>query len=197
MISADSGTATHVDGPGEICTETRAMGRLRGTKGSGTVGFGDPAAADFAHRLRALMDDRGWSLQETARRGQAHLPEGESISRASISRYRTGRAVPRLRHLQALSLALGVPKSELMSFWEKDGGTSPPAQDQPERIPAPGGRGSAGAVDPQVGSSGGFVQFVDLGDKMHLLVDQVVPWPTGLKILKILRGSSPESEPEE
>ena len=172
------------------------MGRLRGTKGSGKVGVGDSAEAAFAHRLRALMDDRGWSLHETARRVQAHLPEGESISRASISRYRTGRAVPRLRHLQALSLALGVPKSELMSVWEKDGGTSP-TQDQPQRLRASGGRGPAGAGDQQVGSSGGLVQFVDLGDKMHLLVDQVVPWPTGLKILKILRGSSPESEPEE
>ncbi|HEX2135213.1 MAG TPA: helix-turn-helix transcriptional regulator [Microvirga sp.] len=177
------------------------MGRLSGTKGGGSTRPGDPATAAFAHRLRELMDERGWSLHETARRVQAHLPEGESISRASISRYRTGRAVPRLRHLHALSLALGVPKSELISFWDKDQAAGASAHDQPSPVPLPhpaaAEPGPADAARQEVGTPEGFVQFVDLGDKMHLVVDQVVPWPTGLKILKLLRGSSPEAEQEE
>lgn len=198
MIPSDSGRAVASGRLREVRTEMRAMAGARGTRGSGTVRPGDRAA--FAHRLRTLMEDRGWSVHETARRVKEHLPEGESISQASISRYRTGRAVPRLGHLQALSLALGVPKSELMSASEEDEGAGLPAQDTPAQMRrrrwAAADRGHA-ADERQVGQLEGFVQFVDLGDKMHLVVDQVVPWSTGLKILKILRGSTPEAEPQD
>jgi transcriptional regulator with XRE-family HTH domain len=146
------------------------------------------------------MEDRGLSVTETARRVRQYLPEGESISQASISHYRTGRALPRLRYLDALSLALGVPKSELISSGQEDRDVeSPPSRaaepakanptdaskiDEPETRPSPG-RAPGGAQ--------GCLQFVDLGDRMHLRIDQVLPWSTGLQILKILRGSGAET----
>ena len=173
------------------------MGRSRGTRGVRTLGSGDPARAAFADRVRTIMQDQGLSVTETARRVRQHLPEGESISQASISHYRTGRAVPSLRYLDALSLALGVPKSELMSIW--DAGDSEgqsqkkgAAESQPHMQPSP-----ARAMSPrgaQASASDGCVHFVDLGDKMRLRVDQVLPWSTGLQILEILRGSSAERE---
>src|SRR5829696_7918120 len=94
------------------------MRRSRETKVLGPFGAGDLARAAFADRVRTIMEDRGLSVTETARRVRQYLPEGESISQASISHYRTGRAIPRLRYLDALSLALGVPKSELISAWD-------------------------------------------------------------------------------
>jgi len=134
------------------------------------------------------MQDRGLSVMETARRVREHLPEGESISQASISHYRTGRAMPRLRYLDALSLALGVPKSELMnpakqSEAARSTASAAPAAPVAERWP------HAERAAPE-----GCVQFVDLGDRMRLRVDQVLPWSTGLQILEILRGSA--SEPD-
>jgi transcriptional regulator with XRE-family HTH domain len=159
------------------------------------LGSGDPARAAFADRVRTIMQDRGLSVTETARRVRQYLPEGESISQASISHYRTGRAVPRLRYLDALSLALGVPKSELMSI----GDASESAGSRRKRALAEGKPQPAqeGAVTERGGPATtleGCVQFVDLGDKMRLRVDQVLPWSTGLQILEILRGSGAERD---
>jgi transcriptional regulator with XRE-family HTH domain len=187
----------HVTASGEFGTEMAKMARSRGTRSvRGGVG-GDPARAAFAHRVRAIMEDRGLSVTETARRVRQYLPEGESISQASISHYRTGRAVPRLRYLDALSLALGVTKSELMDL-DRDGKAAMPGSRSataPRRA-SPIEPGQNGSPQCTAATPDGSVHFVDLGDRMRLRVDHVVPWSTGLQILQILRGSNavPESE---
>jgi transcriptional regulator with XRE-family HTH domain len=70
--------------------------------------------AAFAQRLRAALDERGLTVAETTRRMRTHLPKGESISVVGMLHYLSGRSMPRLRYLDALSLALRVDKSELI-----------------------------------------------------------------------------------
>jgi transcriptional regulator with XRE-family HTH domain len=147
------------------------------------------------------MEDRGLSVMETARRVRQYLPEGESISQASISHYRTGRALPRLRHLDALSLALGVSKSELISSLDAtEKAASAPCAARPAAMadPGPGAKAAEPENGPMPGKAGpgteGCLQFIDLGDRMRLRIDQVLPWSTGLQILQILRGSGAATE---
>jgi transcriptional regulator with XRE-family HTH domain len=179
-----------------------SMGRSRGTRERRTFGSGDPARAAFADRVRAIMEDRGLSVMETARRVRQYLPEGESISQASISHYRTGRALPRLRHLDALSLALGVSKSELINSLDANGNarlSSGPVKAPAVAEPAAGSKADQPENGPISGKSDpspdGCLQFIDLGDRMRLRIDQVLPWSTGLQILQILRGSGATTAP--
>ena len=61
------------------------------------------------------MAERDLSATEIARRMSELLPQGSSVSLATISHYRTGRALPRLDRLDALSKALGIDKSQLIT----------------------------------------------------------------------------------
>jgi transcriptional regulator with XRE-family HTH domain len=74
----------------------------------------DASKAAFAQRLRSVIDERGLTVAETARRMRTHLPKGESISVVGVLHYLSGRSLPRLRYLDALSLALNVDNSELV-----------------------------------------------------------------------------------
>ena len=62
----------------------------------------------FARRLKAAMQERGLTANETARRVREALGEGAKFTPANISHYRQGRSLPRPRYLAALSRALGV-----------------------------------------------------------------------------------------
>src|SRR5215212_10923621 len=115
-----------------------------------------PARAAFQDRLRALMDERGLSIAETARRASEHLPDGEELSRAALRHYLRGRSLPRMRSLDALALGLGVEKSELIGHF-----------------------GDADHVR-------GTVRVEDFGGEAHLWVKQRVPWPLALEILRLL-----------
>src|SRR5215211_5190620 len=70
--------------------------------------------SDFADRLKAAIERKGWSMSETARRASTFLNEGEKFGRAHVWHYVQGRALPRFRYLEALSLALNVRPDELM-----------------------------------------------------------------------------------
>ena len=74
-----------------------------------------PQPTVFARRLKAAMDERGWTANETARRVREELGEGAKFTPANISHYRQGRSLPRPRYLEALSRALGVDKGELLT----------------------------------------------------------------------------------
>ena len=142
------------------------------------------------------MDEQHLTIAETARRMREHLPEGESISESSISHYRTGRVIPRRRHLRALSLALGVEEAILAAladsataFWPEP---SSPAWtlDRPPRMAPMAARLHAsnenvlrGPVEISV-----WVDLQDLGDEVYLKVDQRVPWAVALKVLELLKG---------
>jgi transcriptional regulator with XRE-family HTH domain len=137
------------------------------------------------------MDERGFSLAETVRRMGEHLPKGERISRASISQYRTGRAIPRPHYLDALSLALGIEKSSLIVVpdsaptpaAESSIGVAQPRQSRRSALrPANAGNNGAGPLEAR-----GVIGIQDLGGEVHLKIDQRVSWDVALKILDALK----------
>jgi transcriptional regulator with XRE-family HTH domain len=119
--------------------------------------------AAFAERLKAAIDRRGWSLSETARQTASVLGANAKFGRGNLSHYLHGRAMPRARHLAALSHALGVRPDDL---WP--GG----APSRVEIIPGP--------------ATGIHAQ--DQGDGTVLLeVSQRVPWQTALEVMRLLK----------
>ena len=140
--------------------------------------------SDFADRLKAAIERKGWSMSETARRASTFLNEGEKFGRAHVWHYVQGRALPRFRYLEALSLALNVRPDELMpveSDTEHDLRSPQSARSSSPVIAKPGSRL---AIDKAVHSSGtasGMVHVRDYGDGTALLeVSERVPWATAL-----------------
>ena len=72
------------------------------------------AKAAFARRLAALMDERGLSGAEAARRMREYLPERARVSKANLWQYLHGKVMPSPQYLDALCSALGVERSELI-----------------------------------------------------------------------------------
>ena len=62
--------------------------------------------ADFADRLRSAIERKGWTMSETARRASHFLGDGDKFGRAHVWHYVQGKALPRVKYLEALSLAL-------------------------------------------------------------------------------------------
>ena len=114
----------------------------------------------FAQRLRTIMAQSGLTVGETARRASASLPEGEGVLVASISQYRYGRVMPRLRHLEALASALGVEQADLV----------------------PEGADLDGTAEDRT------VTAEDRGGRAHLRADVAVPWAVALQVIELLRA---------
>ena len=139
----------------------------------------------FARRLRILMVERRESIQDLARRASEQLPDGESISAATISRYRQGRAAPRLCHLEALGIVLQVSLSDLLSELAD-------AEEWTTRTKGCA-KGAAGELDPRGHSEsrpeGAYrpVLLVAGLETARLTIDQQVSWETALKVLEILK----------
>src|SRR5215208_2701700 len=108
--------------------------------------------ADFADRLKTAIDRKGWSMSETARRASNFLNEGEKFGRAHVWHYVQGRALPRFRYLEALSLALNMRPDDLMPADRDDeaGRRSPPAVEPvpPAAAKSPRHSGGEKAVQP-------------------------------------------------
>jgi transcriptional regulator with XRE-family HTH domain len=147
--------------------------------------------SDFADRLKAAIDRKGWSMSETARRASNYLNEGEKFGRAHVWHYVQGRALPRFRYLEALSLALDVRPDDLMP------GDSDGAQDrralQSTRASAPAAThktapGGDKPTQPAPAPANGMVHVRDYGDGTALLeISDRVPWATALAVLQILK----------
>jgi transcriptional regulator with XRE-family HTH domain len=136
------------------------------------------AKAAFAARLRSIMEERGLSVGETARRLVEQLREGEALSRATVLHYLSGRSMPRLRYLDALSAALDVPTCDLVPHlgW--------PTHDPRNTHPA--FRGDRASGDGGAYRHSGLT-IDDLGSEVHLRIEQRVPWPVALEILSLLK----------
>jgi transcriptional regulator with XRE-family HTH domain len=146
--------------------------------------------ADFAVRLKAAIERKGWSMSETARRASGFLGKGEKFGRAHIWHYVQGRALPRARYLEALSLALEVRPDDLMPM---DFAREPVEADVRGASAAISEAGraqrseKASPLSSSV-SSAGMVHLRDYGDGTALLeVSERVPWETALAILQILK----------
>lgn len=151
--------------------------------------------ADFADRLKAAIDRKGWSMSETARRAANFLDGGEKFGRAHIWHYVQGRALPRVRYLEALSLALNVRPGDLMpGESDREVELSPPKRgERAATVPAKSARAPVVEKSPQAApvSGSGMVHVRDYGDGTALLeVSERVPWTAALAVLQILKKTS-------
>jgi transcriptional regulator with XRE-family HTH domain len=128
----------------------------------------------FARRLRAIMEERGLTAGETARRMREHLGGDTKFTPANISHYRLGRSLPRPRYLDALSAVLGIDKEELLSS----------AHPYPEREPSSDGPSRDGHEAPP------SLNIVDRGGSVWLQINQQLPWPVAIQILNALKGAA-------
>ena len=121
----------------------------------------DAVKVEFARRLQALMLAKGWRQSDLAREASRHLPKGKTFGRDSVSLYIRGMSLPGPLHLEALCKALGTRPEELL-----------PTRGVPsagEAIPA---------LDVREMSDG----------NVWLRVNQMMPWPTAIKVMEILKG---------
>lgn len=153
----------------------------------------EESKAAFASRLCSLMDERGLTAAETVRRMREHLPEGESISHGSLSHYRRGRAIPRLRHLDALSMVLGIDKSELIAAaYTPAGRTNAPQRTRRQEREARMDAAAGDIVSIVPTQAAQRIVIEDHGDEAYLKIDQRMSWDVALKILDALKRNKPE-----
>jgi transcriptional regulator with XRE-family HTH domain len=149
--------------------------------------------ADFADRLKTAIERKGWSMSETARRVSSFLGDGEKFGRAHVWHYVQGRALPRYRYLEALSLALNVRPDELMPVdltRERNGFAQEGGSPASTRLDA---RPTGERFTHLVGSStpAGMVHVRDYGDGTALLeISERVPWETALAVLQIVKKTA-------
>ena len=141
-----------------------------------------PDKAAFAKRLRAAIERKGWTLSETARQTSDLLGGDAKFGRAHVWHYLNGRAIPRARHLDALSQALQVKPHELL------GSTAPSGSDILSDAADEGVHSTGGGAVPFSGPFA-IVHAEDYGDGTAFLrISQRVPWPTALKVMTLLKA---------
>jgi transcriptional regulator with XRE-family HTH domain len=147
-----------------------------------------PDKAAFALRLRAAIERKGWTLSETARQTSDVLGADAKFGRAHVWHYLNGRAIPRARHLDALSRALQVQPHELLGSAAPSGlAGRPEARDEAAHE-------AEGRPTPYSGSIA-IVHAEDYGDGTAFLrISQRVPWPTALKVMTLLKAPYREGE---
>jgi transcriptional regulator with XRE-family HTH domain len=118
--------------------------------------------AAFAERLKAAIERRGWSLNETARQTASVLGADAKFSRSHLWHYLHARALPRARYRAALSHALEVRPDDLL----------------PSKSPR--------RVEALSGTLPG-IRAQDQGDgTVYLEVSQRVPWRRALEVMRLL-----------
>lgn len=124
----------------------------------------------FAERLWSAIKRSGLTYKETARRAQEHLPAGARISDVSVWSYAKGRSLPRrMTHVEALGKVLGIETQELLGSEE-------------QAFAREGSEHSEAAFPPEV-------HVEDLGGGYALVrINQQVPWPVALEILRLVKG---------
>lgn len=81
----------------------------------------DFTRAEFARRLQAALDEKGWNQSDLARHANNHLPapergkkRGKAMGRDSVSHYVRGKMLPLPSYLNAMAKALGKRPEDLM-----------------------------------------------------------------------------------
>lgn len=139
--------------------------------------------ADFADRLRSAIERKGWTMSETARRAALFLEDGDKFGRAHVWHYVQGKALPRVKYLEALSLALEVRPDELIP---SDVAVSASSAPNADRASTPV---LAGAPHVSSESADGMVHVRDYGDGTALLeVSHRVPWDIAITVLRMLKA---------
>ena len=140
--------------------------------------------ADFADRLRTAIERKGWTMSETARRAAHFLNDGDKFGRAHVWHYVQGKALPRVKYLEALSQALEVKPDELIP-----GESGADSAEQGTRDES-GGLASGRMRREAAGeSTESMVHVRDYGDGTALLeVSQRVSWETAITVLRMLKA---------
>lgn len=123
----------------------------------------DMIRAEFARRLQAKMNEKGWTQSELSREAAKHSPN-KKFGRDLISQYVRQRLLPGPKHLHAICKALGVEPADLLparAIGRGDRETMPPMRLQ-------------GASDGRV----------------LLQINQTVDTTVALKIVQLLEGKS-------
>jgi transcriptional regulator with XRE-family HTH domain len=138
--------------------------------------------ADFAERLKGAMERKGWTMSQTARQASTYLGDDEKFGRAHVWGYVQGRSLPKLRYLEALSLALEVAPDELVP---PESETTRAARE----LASPHERFSLASADNHSAKQPNeMIHLRDQGDgTARLEIAQRVPWETAIEILKLLR----------
>jgi transcriptional regulator with XRE-family HTH domain len=148
-----------------------------------------PDKVAFARRLRAAIERRGWTLSETARQTSDVLGADAKFGRAHVWHYLNARAIPRARHLDALSQALQVKPHELLGS-----AAPPPAHEVPGQPREPTSPRPPAGAEPAIGATP-VVHAEDYGDGTAFLrVSQRVSWPTALKVMTLLKAPFQEDK---
>ena len=146
-----------------------------------------PTKAEFAERLRAAIERKGWSPSETARQVSQHLGRHDRFSRAHLWQYLQGKSFPRTRYLRALSRALDVRPEDLVP--------SPPSR-RTRVAPDTESSPTSGAKAQRSGSRG-LVHVRDYGDGTALVqVAERVSWETALAVIELLKKPSDDTSSE-
>jgi len=126
--------------------------------------------ASFARRLQAAIDRNGLTYEEIARRAREHLATDERLSSVSVWQYAKAKSFPRrMSYIEALGKVLGVEPDDLLA----------------------GDDEASSAVETWTETPGGQIRLSDLGNgRATLTVNAEIPWPTALKVLELLKGSS-------
>jgi transcriptional regulator with XRE-family HTH domain len=130
-----------------------------------------PAAIrlEFGRTIQRHLNERGWTQAELARRMKPFLKDSR-IGRDSISKYVRGKNLPNPPVLEAMAKAFGVESREL--------------------LPSRGTQAVSKEHAP--------LDVRDMGEgRAWLSVNQALDWPTALKVIGLLRGTSDPSKPEQ
>jgi transcriptional regulator with XRE-family HTH domain len=139
--------------------------------------------ADFADRLRSAIERKGWTMSETARRASHFLGDGDKFGRAHVWHYVQGKALPRVRYLEALSQALEMKPDELLPA-EMGGDPGPRSEASASAASGAHREGSGETAE-------SMVHVRDYGDGTALLeVSQRVSWETAITVLRMLKAPS-------
>jgi hypothetical protein len=144
----------------------------------------------FAERLSRAIRESRLSYLETARRAQKYLPNGATISDASVWSYAKGRTLPRrMAHVEALARVLGFSAREVI---ESDG--LAPAPYSGEDVPGPEAKGAeAGRGAPTEPDA---LEVVDVGGgRARITIRRQLPWQLAIEILDLVKAFQPD-DPE-
>lgn len=155
--------------------------------GSQPEAGGDPkraAQAEFAERLRAAIERKGWTAADAVAHASRLLGRRHKFGSAHLSLYLSGKALPRSTYLRALSQALDVEPEDLLPRREPA-----PLRDVPAT--APHVQGSRGADQSPAAKPGDLVHVRDYGDGTALLqILQRVSWDKAVEVMSLLKCHS-------
>ena len=137
----------------------------------------DELKRQFAERLRAAIERKGWSQAQTIKEARRFLEGGEKLGSAHLSHYVHGRVIPGMTYLLALSRALDVSVQDLLGgsgLWLVDKSAS---QEPARELPRSAHLAQAHSAQ---------VRDADQGEAW-ITIDEPVPWETALKILELLK----------